>query len=171
MADTIELELGRDVPGRAREWMRDVCATSGLDALADDAVLMVSELVTNVVLHAHTDCRIMAEFGDHVMRIEVADKDETVVRPLSKADGSERGRGLHIVAALATAWGVRYQPAGKTVWFTLAATAGVLSCSHVEEAPSADLRGRLSSPSNDPRKPQRTKRTAAHGVSTPLART
>jgi anti-sigma regulatory factor (Ser/Thr protein kinase) len=134
LAETIRLELGRDVPGRAREWVRGICATCGLDALADDAALMVSELVTNVFLHAHTDCRIRAELGDRMMCVEVADQDERVVRPVSSADGSERGRGLHIVAALSSAWGVHYQPAGKTVWFTLASPAGVRPGSATEAA-------------------------------------
>ena len=140
MAETIRLELGRDVPGRARQWVRGICATCGLGALADDAALMVSELVTNAFLHAHTDCQIMAELGDHMMHVEVADQDENVVRSVVGADGSERGRGLHIVAALATAWGVHYQPTGKTVWFTLASSADVRTHSGQTEAPTADTR-------------------------------
>ena len=134
----MRLRLGWDVPGRARAWVRDLCATCDLDAVSEDAALMVSELVTNVFLHARTDCLIRAEVGDHVMRVEVADEDETAVRPLVSADGSERGRGLSIVATLATAWGVEYQPAGKTVWFTLASTAGANTRSRVEEAPNTD---------------------------------
>ena len=134
MAETIRLELGRDVPGRARDWVRGICATCGLDAVADDAELIVSELVTNVFLHAQTDCRIRAELGDRMLRVEVADEDDRVVRPVCRADGSERGRGLHIVASLASAWGVHYRPTGKAIWFTLARPAGAGTGSAVEPA-------------------------------------
>ena len=120
--------------------MREICATCALDALADDAELLVSELVTNVFLHAHTDCLIRAELGDHLMRVEVVDEDERDVRPVTKADGTEQGRGLHIVAALATEWGVHYQPAGKTIWFTLASTAGLHTRPRLEQAPRAHPR-------------------------------
>ena len=134
MAETIRLELGRDVPGRARDWVRGICATCGLGALADDAELMVSELVTNVFLHAHTDCHHRAELGVRMFCVEVSDEDDRVVRPVSRADGSERGRGLNIVAALSSSWGVHYQPAGKTIWFTLASAAGAGADSAMEAA-------------------------------------
>lgn len=147
MAETIRLVLGRDVPGRARAWVRDICATRGLDALADDAALMVSELVTNAFLHAHTDCLITAELGDHVMRVEVTDEDEMTVRPVVPADGSERGRGLHIVAALATAWGVHYQPAGKTVWFSLDDRAYCGVCARPASASASCCPSAVGSPS------------------------
>lgn len=141
MAETIRLQLDRDVPRRARRWVRDICATCGLDALADDATIMVSELVTNAFLHAQTDCMITAELGDHMIRVEVADEDAGVVRPIFSADESERGRGLQMVATLATDWGVHYGSAGKTVWFTLASTAGGRMRSRVEQAKGIDPQG------------------------------
>jgi anti-sigma regulatory factor (Ser/Thr protein kinase) len=119
LAETIRLAFGLNAPADARAWMQDICAIHGADMLADDATLIVSELVTNVVLHARTDCVIVAEFGDHAMRVDVVDEDHSLVRALAVADGSEGQRGLHLVAALATTWGVRYQQQGKTVWFTL----------------------------------------------------
>ena len=140
MPETIRLQRGCDVPRRARAWVREICATCGLDTLADDAELLVSELVTNVFRHAHTDCLITAELGDHFLRVEVADEDARDIRPITKADGSERGRGLHIVAALATTWGVQYQPAGKTIWFTLASTACPDARSRIQQAPRAHPR-------------------------------
>jgi anti-sigma regulatory factor (Ser/Thr protein kinase) len=140
LAEIMRLQLGRDVPARAREWVRDICATCGLDPLADAVALMVSELVTNAFLHAQTDCLVKAELVDHVIYIEVTDEDQADVRPVSQADGSECGRGLHIVAALATNWGIDYQPTGKTIWFTLAATASVHSRSRIEQSPSTPPR-------------------------------
>jgi len=124
LAEILRLQRGRDVPGRARAWVRVICATCGLDAAAaDDAALIVSELVTNVFLHADTDCVVTAELGANTVRVAVADEDERAVRPVSAVDSAERGRGLQIVAALASTWGVDYRPTGKTVWFTLAPAA------------------------------------------------
>jgi len=145
LTETIRLQLDRDVPVRAREWVRALCATSGLDALADDAELMVSELVTNVFLHAHTSCVIKAEPGDHAIKVQVTDEDHTDVRPVSAADGSERGRGLHIVAALSNNWGIQYEPAGKTIWFTLTSAAGVHARSRMEQAPRSHPRSSAAS--------------------------
>lgn len=134
MTETIRLQLGRDVPARAREWLRDICTTCGLDAVTDDAELIVSELVTNVFLHAHTNCLISAEPGDHVIRVEVTDEDQTDVRPVSAADGSERGRGLHIVAVLASDWGIQYERTGKTIWFTVSSNADADTSPRMQQA-------------------------------------
>lgn len=132
MAETLRLQRGRDVPGRARVWVRGICVTCGLDAAADDAALIVSELVTNVFLHANTDCVVTAEVEAPTLRVAVADEDERAVRPVSAADSAERGRGLQIVAALASTWGVDYRPTGKTVWFTLVPAAVVRPPARVE---------------------------------------
>lgn len=134
MAETLCLQRGRDVPGRAREWVRDICATCGLDARADDAALIVSELVTNVLLHANTDCLVVAELGGGTVRVAVMDEDSRDVRPVAAADSAERGRGLQIVAALSDAWGIDYQPAGKSVWFTLTRAAAVRTRPRVQAA-------------------------------------
>jgi anti-sigma regulatory factor (Ser/Thr protein kinase) len=87
--------------------------------IADDAALLVSELVTNVVVHARSDVAVRLWRTDSGIRVEIADRDpEAVVsRPFNpEALG---GRGLHLVEALAREWGVRPAPPGKTVWFEL----------------------------------------------------
>jgi len=140
LAEKTRLAFGPEAPAHARDWVREVCAIHGLDALADDATLIVSELVTNVVLHARTDCVIVAECGDQELRVDVADEDRSVVKGPVVSNGSEGGRGLHIVAALATAWGVRYQQTGKSVWFTLISATGTQAPPLAETARKPDTR-------------------------------
>ncbi|MCQ9136367.1 ATP-binding protein, partial [Streptomyces hilarionis] len=103
--------------------------------LAQDAVLVVSELVTNAVVHAGTDvelaCRLEDEPGPSggcpAVVVEVGDHHPA----RAPRDGAgetpceipEYGRGLRLVAALADAWGVTYRGGTKTVWARLLPTA------------------------------------------------
>ena len=121
MRERVELGVGLDGPARARRWIEDVCATCDVGDLSDNAALLVSELVTNAVLHARTDCVVVAEKGDDALRVEVIDRngDLVGVQPGAERLSAQGGRGLVIVAALATAWGVQEHPLGKSVWFTL----------------------------------------------------
>ncbi|WSQ09128.1 SpoIIE family protein phosphatase [Streptomyces sp. NBC_01231] len=124
-------------PGSARallraalaEWRdRELPGTEHLsDRLAGDGVVVVSELVTNAVVHAGTDvevdCRLEAETGALV--VEVLDHHPS--RAPRDAEPSyespEHGRGLRLVAALAESWGVTYRTGAKTVWARLPAHA------------------------------------------------
>lgn len=98
----------------------------GLDVLADDAVLVVSELVTNAVAHAHPPYGqvIVTRFERlaHGVRIEVHDVGERMPEFRGGApDDAESGRGLVLVDALTEGqWGVKHQEGpGKTVWAVL----------------------------------------------------
>jgi two-component sensor histidine kinase len=90
----------------------------------ESACLVVSELVTNAVLHAGTSCELTvkgpAEVDGEVVRIEVADGDPG--SPLSKRYDVEAGsgRGLQLVEALSERFGTRPLGAGKTVWCEVA---------------------------------------------------
>lgn len=125
MVESLQLDLpldGRlDGPARARRWIRGNCRRRGLDNLSDVAALLVSELVTNAVLHAGTDCAVVIELGEHALRVDVVDEDHQHVDATGLLEGSRRG--LSIVAAMATSWGVIYRQGGKTVWFTLVSDA------------------------------------------------
>lgn len=120
VGESLRLDWGMNAPARARVWVRDMCAIHGLDDLVEDAVLMVGELVTNVVLHARTNCRLVAEFGDQTMRVDVMDEDHSM-GTVRVGDGLTGGLGLRIVDALASSWGVLYGTEGKTVWFAFRA--------------------------------------------------
>ncbi|GAA3175123.1 MULTISPECIES: SpoIIE family protein phosphatase [Streptomyces] len=100
-----------------------------LDArLTDEAVLLVSELVTNAVVHAGTDvdvrCRLDAD-GPGGLVVEVADRHPT--RPVCGPHHGElpggAGHGLQLVGAVAASWGITYDRAAKCVWFRLATAA------------------------------------------------
>ena len=102
--------------GAARAFVR--AALDGDDSLLlDDVVLMVSELVTNAVVHASTEIEVHVRSFDGMIRVEVRDQDgrQPAQAPLDlMATG---GRGMALVDLLADAWGVLPHTEGKTVWF------------------------------------------------------
>lgn len=92
-------------------------------AASDNVALIVAELASNAVLHARVPGRDFALRLEHrtgVLRIEVADArgDRPVAAPPMTADTTtDHGRGLVIVDALASRWGVTGPPGpGKVVW-------------------------------------------------------
>ncbi len=84
--------------------------------------LIVTELVNNAVVHAHSRPRLRVALAEHTMTVEVSDDGPgvPVLQPIDDAP-TESGRGLALVDALASAWGVTPDPAGagKTVWATV----------------------------------------------------
>ena len=99
----------------------DLISTGDADAVA----VMVSELATNAVRHTGSDFTVVVDRSTERIRVEVSDSgagDPVVQAPDPKEPS---GRGLQIVQALATDWGV--SPAagarGKTVWFAIAVEA------------------------------------------------
>lgn len=94
-----------------------------LDSASDDdreqAALLVSELVTNAVVHGDGDIRVTADVAKDRARFTVS--DDGPHRPLlSRPDrDAAGGRGLLIVDRLASAWGVEPEGGGKCVWFVL----------------------------------------------------
>lgn len=92
----------------------------GCDGLVDDAQLVVTELVTNSMLHAETACRVSIELSTEALRIEVTDRDPSPPEPQPFDREREGGRGLLIVSSLASAWGIDRRDDGKTVWAELA---------------------------------------------------
>ncbi len=104
---------------------RDTAAT--LDAwrlgeLAADACVIVDELVGNVLRHApETEWASVALILDgDAVRIEVSDNSREPPRFREPAVWDEHGRGLQLVAGLATEWAWRQTPAGTVVWAVLA---------------------------------------------------
>jgi anti-sigma regulatory factor (Ser/Thr protein kinase) len=107
-------------PSSAGAARRFVASALGAGSeVAELAVLLVSELATNAVLHAQTDFDILLRLDDDCVRIEVSDgnPDMPALRPYLRE--SIEGRGLHMVAASANHWGFGAQPDGKVVWFEL----------------------------------------------------
>ena len=96
--------------------------TEHLADLADDGTLalLASELVTNGVLHARTHLRFGLTAGKDRVLVTCGDDDPTGAPMVPPTDhGRPSGRGLMLVDAMASQWGVFRSEGGKTVWFTL----------------------------------------------------
>ncbi|MFJ9523697.1 SpoIIE family protein phosphatase [Kitasatospora sp. NPDC101801] len=115
----------------ARGFVRDALLGWGLPEVVDDAVVLVSELVTNAVVHAGTAAEVCCLREEETIRIEVTDRHPERGLPSFTnvpAQSSERygdpdgegGRGLLMCSAISTCWGVEYSAGQKTVWFRLA---------------------------------------------------
>ena len=117
--------------GAARRFLRAVLAEWAEPFFADrvvhDGTLLVSELVTNAVVHAGTAVELVCRLDPAESTLVLEVTDHHPARAL-RADGDpgpergDRGRGLHLVAALADTWGVTYRRDRKTVWCAVALT-------------------------------------------------
>ncbi|MFD5660844.1 ATP-binding protein [Streptomyces hirsutus] len=93
----------------------------GQPGLAGDVALVVSELMTNALLHGSVPgrlVRVRVALGPHTLRVEVSDpRGERLPSPRPAKDATDRfGRGLLLVGALATRWGWEPRIVGKTVY-------------------------------------------------------
>ncbi|MFJ9035862.1 SpoIIE family protein phosphatase [Streptomyces sp. NPDC102406] len=110
---------------------RALPAAAGLgERLAGDAVVVLSELVTNAVVHAGTSVDLLCRLDEATAHgapagLVVEVTDHHPARPVrshqnfGSAETREFGRGLQLVASLAEAWGITYRPGVKTVWARL----------------------------------------------------
>lgn len=122
----ITLAQGLHAPAQARAWLgRRLGALADLPLqVRDDALLLVSELVTNAVRHGDPD--IVLSLSVRYGRVRVAVQDSGASLPVlpAVAPSIDRptGRGLLIVSATAADWGVERLPdgGGKRVWAELA---------------------------------------------------
>jgi chemotaxis response regulator CheB len=104
----------------ARHFVEQQCMRWGCTGMEENVCLIVSELVTNAVVHAHSPARLRLNRAEAVFRIEVHDTSVTSPAPQNPTTNDAGGRGLLIVAALSQAWGVEPSPSGKVVWAELA---------------------------------------------------
>jgi anti-sigma regulatory factor (Ser/Thr protein kinase) len=115
----LELPFAPEAVRRARSFVRE-CAPGMSPGAIANAELLVSEIVTNAVLHGAPDLGVTVAVEHGEMTVRVADGDSRVPtrRDQARADATS-GRGLRLVEALSVAWGVEVAPAGrgKTVWF------------------------------------------------------
>lgn len=113
-------------PATARALVAALLRAWGLEPLIDTVQLVTSELVTNAVQYAPGTETLDLEVSvdDHRVRVSLA--DESAVRPtLVQLDELQpRGRGLHIVQAVAERWGTLEKDGGKRVWADIAIPPG-----------------------------------------------
>jgi anti-sigma regulatory factor (Ser/Thr protein kinase) len=121
----IRFDAGLDAPGGARRFVAQVLNDWGYQDLIDDATLVASELATNAVVHAQSPFTVELSASGNVIRISVSDSNPSspARRPSSLVDlGSAvatSGRGLSLVAGIASDWGTEPVPDGKIVWAEL----------------------------------------------------
>jgi anti-anti-sigma regulatory factor/anti-sigma regulatory factor (Ser/Thr protein kinase) len=109
-------------PAIARSLVEYACDSWRLDDLADRARLIMSEIVSNAVVHAMTDLDVTVVLRRDYLILQVRDRSlDTPRSPDVDADSpyAEHGRGLRLVDMLATSWGSSTGEHGKTVWVTL----------------------------------------------------
>lgn len=86
---------------------------------AEGALVAVSELVTNALVHAGSSVRVGVLVEGGGMRVEVADGSPHLPANREYADTSGTGRGLHLVQDLSDRWGAHRTSTGKVVWFEM----------------------------------------------------
>ncbi|MEU0808868.1 ATP-binding protein [Streptomyces sp. NPDC005970] len=123
---------------RARRWARSRLAGSGIgvdEPLAETLILLISELVTNAVVHTGCPAVLRMLFpaqgdgggpgaggldgpgpGSGTVRVEVADSSGRGPRRRCADEGATNGRGLELVDGLADRWGWHPEGAGKRIW-------------------------------------------------------
>ena len=87
------------------------------DERLDVIVLLTSEVVTNAVLHARTEAQLTVLVTTAAVRVEVADGEPRRPVPRVAAVDDTSGRGMQLVDALSSRWGVDPTADGKLVWF------------------------------------------------------
>ena len=97
----------------------------GCDDAIADAELLVSELVTNAVLHARSETRVTIQRDGSTVRISVYDTSRARPRLRQLGPESVTGRGLLLVDRIARRWGVEPEDDGKSVWFEIDGRASV----------------------------------------------
>ena len=103
----------------ARRFVLDALTNWRLDALADTAALLTSEVVTNAVLHARTSVDVVVLRLGGGIAVEVTDGSATQPRARRATAEATTGRGMALLDQLATSWGVTVHKGGKTVRFTV----------------------------------------------------
>ncbi|HEX6247862.1 MAG TPA: ATP-binding protein, partial [Nocardioidaceae bacterium] len=106
----------------ARRMIRECLEAAGRPDLVETAQLLVSEIVTNALVHAGTPIDVGFSFVDGGLRIEVTDGSPHAPAPRDYGPSAGTGRGLMLLEEMVDEWGVTPDDPGKTVWFQIATT-------------------------------------------------
>ncbi|MPY63103.1 ATP-binding protein [Streptomyces spongiae] len=124
---SVEYDPCPSAAGQARAEVRRQLECWGLTEHSETVELLVSELVTNALVHARSRLRLTLTAAHGVLRCEVSDADHRRPRVRRVKETAESGRGMFLVDALARRWGSHQDGQGKTVWFELD-TCGLDGC-------------------------------------------
>ncbi len=111
----VRLSMDRNIPAQAR---RDADAVLG-DIEPNtryNFLLIVSELVSNAVLHSRSPRRLRVLREGSVLRAEVHDGSPEPPLVLTPSPYRPHGRGMFLIASFADDWGTEVTPTGKVVW-------------------------------------------------------
>lgn len=107
----------------ARRQLKDLLHDWADEEQVDSAVLMLSEMATNVLVHTDGDAVLIAEAagerGKRRLRVEVADASDELPHKRRPGELASSGRGLVLMEMLADAWGVDPRGEGKSIWFEI----------------------------------------------------
>ncbi|MBF8185111.1 ATP-binding protein [Nonomuraea sp. K274] len=103
----------------ARQIARRTLAELGYLGYHEDVLLVVSELVTNALVHGDGPPVLRMRGDADRVRIEVSDAGTDLPEP--REPGPVNGWGLHVVRLLSTGWGISQWDGGKVVWCELTA--------------------------------------------------
>lgn len=110
-------------PSAAREFVKsalgEVLGRPGPDALCEDLELIASELVTNAVRAGSESIGVALALEGNRVVIRVSDDASGWPEPRDADIYDTGGRGLPLVSAISSSWGVRLSPTGKVVWAEL----------------------------------------------------
>ncbi|CAL9484442.1 hypothetical protein SUDANB6_03108 [Streptomyces sp. enrichment culture] len=107
----------------ARRHLRDLLHDWPDEEQTDAAVLLLSETLTNVLVHTDADALLVAEVtgepGERRIRAEVFDNGADLPHRRRPGEMASSGRGLMLIELLADAWGVAPRGQGKSIWFEI----------------------------------------------------
>jgi anti-sigma regulatory factor (Ser/Thr protein kinase) len=112
--------MDEHAPAEARRFVETASCDAHNASVLDDALLLISELVTNAVRHGAPPVTAEIEcIGTSGMRVRVTDGSAQDVEAKHPDQWDESGRGLELVDLVSTEWGVEPHSSGKVVWFAL----------------------------------------------------
>lgn len=102
----------------ARRFMEETLRRWSCADVLDVVNLLVSELVTNAVVHGGSQAEVSVVLTPRALRVEVGDHDERIPEPKRESDDwATSGRGLALVESLSRTWGIDRVARGKVIWF------------------------------------------------------
>jgi len=104
---------------KSRRFVADTLIAWELGHVADDAVLIVSELATNAVMHARSTFSVLLSWEAETLCISVRDTSASVPSVRNPSPTMISGRGLRLVSSVASRWGTDVDDEGKLVWAEL----------------------------------------------------
>jgi DNA-binding NarL/FixJ family response regulator len=119
-SERTDLEQDLRSGSKARRFVAEALERWDCSDALDTVQLLVSEVVTNAVVHAGSRPTVAVILLPEAVRIEVADDNPVALAPRDANDDDESGRGLLLLDSMASRWGVEGSEHGKTVWFEVA---------------------------------------------------